>query len=105
MYTCNKEETVFSFSQFKKCIVADGDCDINIFGNYTFIIKETITSGRGNKRIIFNSQAGKSPDDYMLDFSGSRVTFFENSVVENEGGCTHRIINPFTRGCGYSEEN
>jgi hypothetical protein len=94
LYTCPKEERVFTFGLFKRCIVADGDCDINIGGNYSFLIKETITSGRGNKRIIFNrNQDRRLPDDEVLDFSGRRVTFFANSLVENEGGCIHRITN------------
>ncbi|MDR1417895.1 MAG: hypothetical protein LBI80_01860 [Endomicrobium sp.] len=91
---------------FKKCVVADGDCDINIIDNSSFLIRETIVSGRGNKKIIFNSLAGKSSNDKVLDFSSRQVTFFANSIVINKGTSdTQKIFNPLTRTCGYSEEN
>ncbi|MDR3124460.1 MAG: hypothetical protein LBU10_01095 [Endomicrobium sp.] len=47
LYTCPKEDRVSDFALFKKCVVADGDCDINIIGNSAFLIKETIVSVRG----------------------------------------------------------
>jgi hypothetical protein len=77
------EVTVSNWPDFKRYIVADGDCNLRIPVGTFFDIEETIKSGRGHKSLTF--EVGGDKPGNGLSFLGSRVTFLGESGLKNGG--------------------